>query len=137
MLFNLNDVIISEEGVTMEYKVGDIIIVYVTGIEKYGIFINADNDYNGLIHISEISESFVRNINDYVKVGEKIKAKILEIDEAKKQLHLSIKNLDYRISRVKKTRIVETKNGFNNLGKQLNVWIEEKQLEIEQQNAKN
>ena len=63
------------------YKVGDIIKVNVTGIEKYGIFVNIDADYNGLIHISEISDSFVRDINDYVKVGDTINSKILEIDD--------------------------------------------------------
>ena len=36
------------------FKVGDIIKGQVTGIESYGIFINVNSEYNGLIHISEI-----------------------------------------------------------------------------------
>ena len=41
------------------YKVGDIVNCFVTGFKEYGIFVKVDNDYNGLIHISEISRSYV------------------------------------------------------------------------------
>ena len=63
------------------YKRGEIITGYVTGIEKYGIFVNIDDNYSGLIHISEITSSYVRNINDYAKIGEIIRAKVIEVDE--------------------------------------------------------
>ena len=63
------------------YKVGSIIKGQVTGIEKYGIFVNIDPWYDGLIHISEVSRTFVKNIHDYVKIGETIYCQILEIDE--------------------------------------------------------
>ena len=41
-------------------------------------FVNLDNYYTGLIHISEISEKFVSNINDYVTIGETIRVKIID-----------------------------------------------------------
>ena len=66
------------------YKVGDIVKGCVTGIEKYGIFVNLDNYYTGLIHISEISEKFVSNINDYVTIGETIRVKIIDKNEGEK-----------------------------------------------------
>ena len=74
-----------------DYKVGSIIKGQVTGIEKYGIFINIDPWYDGLIHISEISQGFVKDINDYVKIGDTIYCQILEVDEDNLQLKLSIK----------------------------------------------
>lgn len=43
-----------------KFKKGEIIKGTVTGIEKYGIFVNLDNYYTGLIHISEISNFFVK-----------------------------------------------------------------------------
>ena len=61
------------------YQKGDIIKGVVSGIEPYGIFVKIDDDYSGLIHISEISSKFVRNVGDYVKQGEVIKIKILDI----------------------------------------------------------
>ena len=114
----------------MMYKVGDIIYVLVTGIESYGIFINTEDNYSGLIHISEISSNYVRNIADYVKEGELIKAKVLEVDSEKRQLKLSIKDLDYRLNRKNKSKIVETSTGFSTLKDKLPVWISEKEEEL-------
>ena len=64
-----------------KYKVGDIVIGCVTGIEKYGIFVNLDEYYTGLIHISEISNLYVREISDYVEIGQTIKCKVIEKDD--------------------------------------------------------
>ena len=64
-----------------KYKSGDIVTGCVTGIEKYGVFVSLDDYYSGLIHISEISDGFVRNIHDYVKIGETINAKVIEENE--------------------------------------------------------
>ena len=61
------------------YKVGSIVKGEVTGIEPYGIFIRIDNTYNGLIHISEISSFFVRNVSDFVKIGQHVRVKIIDI----------------------------------------------------------
>ena len=43
------------------YKVGDIVKGVVSGIEEYGIFVTLENDFSGLIHISEITQGFVSN----------------------------------------------------------------------------
>ena len=51
------------------YEIGQIIKGTVTGIEKYGIFLNVNNKYTGLIHISEISDKYVKNVEDYVNVN--------------------------------------------------------------------
>ena len=45
-----------------KYEKGNIVVGQVTGIEKYGIFIGLDEFYSGLIHISEISKGYVKNI---------------------------------------------------------------------------
>ena len=113
-----------------EYKKGNIVTGCVTGIEKYGIFVSLDNYYSGLVHISEISESFVRNINDYVNIGETINVKILDVNENDFHLKLSIKNIDYRINKKKRANIVEVGSGFNCLKDKLDDWISIKEKEI-------
>lgn len=113
-----------------KYKENDVVAGIVTGIEKYGIFVSIDKNYSGLIHISEISENFVREINDYVSLDEKINVKIMEIDQEKKLMKLSIKNIDYRMNKKKKSSIIETKHGFSTLKKMLPVWINAKEKEI-------
>lgn len=119
-----------------KYKSGEIIKGYVTGIEKYGIFLNIDENHSGLIHISEISSSFVKNIYDFVRIGEEIQAEIIGVEEEKQQLKLSIKNIDYRIKSKEKTKIKETNLGFSTLRTKLNSWIEEKKEKISNKNEK-
>ncbi len=112
-----------------KYNVGDIVIGTVTGLENYGIFVDLEDNYTGLIHISEVSEKFVANLKDYVEVGEKINVSIIDVDEDNKKLKLSIKNINYRIER-KNTKIKETKHGFDTLESNLPGWIDKKISEI-------
>ena len=116
-----------------KYEKGKVVTGYVTGIEKYGIFVGLDEYYSGLVHISEISNGFVRNINDYVNVGETIKVKILDSDEDSFQVKLSIKDIDYRMNRRKRNKIIETESGFSSLEENLDQWMQEKQKELNQE----
>lgn len=115
-----------------EYKVGSIIKGQVTGIENYGIFINIDPWYDGLIHISEISDGFVKDVNDYVNVGETIYCQILEVDEENLQLKLSIKNINYKTI-VNSNGVKESKNGFIPLKDNLQIWIDSKLEEYKEE----
>lgn len=108
-----------------KYKVGDIISARVSGIEKYGIFVNVDDKYNGLVHISEVSSDFVKDIGDFVSIDEIIYCQILEINESESQLKLSIKNINYK-SDLGDSPIKETRKGFLPLKDALDNWIEEK-----------
>lgn len=120
------------------YKKNEIVTGRVTGIEKYGIFVSLDDYNSGLIHISEISTSFVRSPGDYVSIGEVIKAKVLE-DEIIGSFHvkLSIKNIDYQINKKTKSKIKETTKGFSTLEKTLPIWIENKELETQKYSKKS
>ena len=112
------------------YKIGDIVKGKVTGIEDYGIFLLVDDDITGLIHISEISDSFVRNVADYAEIGEIIKAEVIEYDIESRRLKLSIKNESCGKRGKKNVPIKETKTGFVGLSKQLDIWIKDKEIEI-------
>ena len=109
-----------------EFKEKDIIEAKVTGIQEYGAFVNIDNEHDGLIHISEISYGYVKNINDYVKIGDKIYAEVINIDDKTNQLRLSIKDIDYKNDGSRLKRIAETKSGFEPLKDNLDEWINRK-----------
>lgn len=111
------------------YKVGDVINCNVCGVESYGIFIRTDDNYTGLIHISEISSDFVRNVSDYAKVGERIKCQILEVDDELKQLKLTIKYLNFKEG-YSREEISHLDHGFDTLKEKLPEWIEEKKKEF-------
>ncbi len=109
-----------------KYKKGRVVRGTVTGIENYGIFVSFDEFYSGLIHISEISHGFVKDINSFVKIGETIYVEILEVDEESCHLKLSIKNIVYKVKRKEnKKKIVETKHGFRTLAYKLPFWIDQ------------
>ena len=108
----------------MKYQKGDIVQAEVTGIEEYGFFVKIANQYNGLIHISEMVEGFVNNINDYVKLGEIINVHILGIDENSSQMKLSIKNINYRINNTD-DKVHESIRGFLPLHEKLEIWTNE------------
>lgn len=108
-----------------ELKEGNIIKGKVTGIEKYGIFVHLENDYNGLIHISEVSEDFVKDINDYVSLNEIIYCRVLEVIKETKQVKLSIKDINYKENLIN-DGVEETRLGFLPLKEHLNIWMEEK-----------
>lgn len=119
-----------------KYKKGKVVRGTVTCIEPYGAFMSFDEYYSGLIHISEISKGFVKDIHDFVNVGDHIYVEILDIDEEEAHLKLSIKNINYKINgKFKKHRIEETKNGFNTLAKKMPKWIENELKKIK--NASN
>lgn len=74
-------------------KKGEIVYGKITNILGYGAFVSV-GEYDGLIHISEFSDNFVRNIDDYVSVGQQVKLKVLEVNEKEKRLRLSYKLLN-------------------------------------------
>lgn len=105
---------------------GRIIRGTVTGVESYGAFVSCDDYYTGLIHISEISTGFVKNVTDFVKVGDLILAEVLDIDEETGHLKLSIKNIEYKKNvYYKRKKIKETSLGFKTLEYKLPIWIKE------------
>jgi len=108
-----------------KYNVGDIVTGTITGVESYGIFVKIDDYYSGMVHISEISDKFVSDIESNYLIGDTIKAKIIDIIDEKKQLKLSIKVLK------SEERIDKSLNGFEPLKEKLPKWIEEKYSEIE------
>ena len=114
-----------------QYKKGEIVTGCVTGIEKYGIFVSLDEYYSGLIHISEISDFFVKNPSEYVYVGETIKALVIDDSDLDSyHVKLSIKNIDYKFTKKKRKKIIETTSGFKTLQEALPGWIETKKEEI-------
>jgi len=113
-----------------KYKKGSIVLGSVTGIESYGVFVSLDDYYNGLIHISQISHDFVKDIADYVKIGDRIKARVIDVDDDLCQVKLSIKDLNYRVNARKKTLIIEKGSGFGVLRDNLGEWIKLKTEEI-------
>jgi len=65
----------------MPVEVGQIVEGRITGITKFGAFMEISQGVTGLIHISEVADSFVKDVNDYLKENDIVKAKVISISE--------------------------------------------------------
>lgn len=74
----------------MLLEAGKIVQGKITGVMPFGAFVDLGDNKNGLVHISEIATEYVKDINEHVKVGDEVKAKILTIEDNGK-ISLSIK----------------------------------------------
>lgn len=80
-------------GAQNRWAVDSIVEGKVSRIADFGAFIELTEGVEGLIHISELSEQRVKTVGDVVRDGEMVKAKVLEVDEERKRISLSIKKL--------------------------------------------
>ena len=73
------------------YQVGQVVSGKVVQIKEYGAFVELEPGLDGLVHISEVAHKRLNSIADELEVGQVVDAKILEIDEERKRISLSIK----------------------------------------------
>ncbi|MBQ9940809.1 MAG: S1 RNA-binding domain-containing protein [Clostridia bacterium] len=76
-----------------KFKIGDTASVKVVGLTAFGAFAEIVPDVDGLIHISQLSDHRVAKVDEVVKVGDVVDAKIIDIDDEKKNISLSIRAL--------------------------------------------
>ncbi len=112
-----------------QFKIGDIIEGEVTGIQNYGVFVNLSEREQGLVHISECKHGYMGDLSDFVKVGDKVKVVIIDIDEYSHKISLSIRALEKlnippypkRNRRRKKRKTPDI--GFETIKNQMPIWI--------------
>jgi len=93
----------------MQLEVGSILEGKVTGITKFGAFVELEPGTTGMVHISEISSDFVKDINEHLQPNQTVKVKVLSVGENKK-ISLSIK----RANEVKSPSPLRKNNRFEN-----------------------
>ncbi len=77
---------------SMSIEVGSVVEGVVTGITNFGAFVELPEGKVGLIHISEVADVYVRDVKDFLKEQDRVKVKVLSVDERGK-IGLSIKQL--------------------------------------------
>ena len=76
----------------MEWEAGAVVTGRVSGITKFGAFVTLPDGKSGLVHISEVSNSFVSDVHDFLTEGQEVQVKILAVSPEGK-INLSIKQL--------------------------------------------
>lgn len=75
----------------MSLKAGEIVEGVVKTITNFGAFIDLGNGVTGLVHISEVSDGYVKDVSEFLEQNQKVKVKVLAVDESNKKITLSIK----------------------------------------------
>lgn len=86
------------KGVAEYYKPEDLVEGTVVRLMDFGAFVEIEDGVEGLVHISEISSERVRKPSDVLKVGDRVQAVILKVDEENKKMSLSIKEAEGQVS---------------------------------------
>ncbi|MEM8953619.1 MAG: 30S ribosomal protein S1 [Verrucomicrobiota bacterium] len=77
------------------FKVGDKVNGTVAKIASFGAFVQLEDDIDGLVHISQLSEEHVERVKDILKVGEEVEARVIKVDRLERRIGLSIKAAEY------------------------------------------
>lgn len=75
----------------MQVEEGAILTGKVAGLTKFGAFVDLEGGTTGMVHISEVSNTYVEDIKDHLTIGQEVKVKVLAVNEGK--ISLSIKKL--------------------------------------------
>lgn len=122
---------------TNKFEVDQILDGKVTGIQPYGAFVALNDEVQGLVHISEVTHGYVKDINEHLNVGDAVKVKVLNIDEKSKKVSLSIRATEEapkkpaKAPRAAQSQASSFKQqddgsvGFNSLKEKLQEWIEQ------------
>jgi general stress protein 13 len=118
------------------YHIDEIIVGKVIDIQPYGAFIGFPNGQKGLIHISEISDEYVKNIETFLIVGEYVRVKVLSIDSNSNHLKLSMKRLYKKEDLVDRThpfwfKVPPHEIDFTPLKEALPIWIDQQLKHLE------
>ncbi|TSA29812.1 MAG: 30S ribosomal protein S1 [Verrucomicrobiaceae bacterium] len=77
------------------FRIGDLVKGTISKLTNFGAFVQLQDDIDGLVHISQISEDRVEKVKDVLKVGQEVEARVIKVDKAERRIGLSIKAANY------------------------------------------
>ncbi|MCL2025357.1 MAG: S1 RNA-binding domain-containing protein [Leptospirales bacterium] len=86
----------------------------VSGVMKFGVFVKIDENLEGLVHISEIPKHKIDSLNEAYKVGDQVEAVLLNIDQKKRRISLSIKQFEYASERDELNKVLRETGSSSN-----------------------
>jgi len=89
-------------NIDQKYKIGDLVKGKVTKLASFGAFVQLQDDIDGLVHISQLSEDHVAKVKDVLKVGQEVEARVIKVDKVERRIGLSIKAANYSEEELRK-----------------------------------
>src|SRR5882762_5800340 len=90
------------KNIDQKYKIGDLVKGKVTKLASFGAFVQLQDDIDGLVHISQLSEDHVAKVKDVLKVGQEVEARVIKVDKIERRIGLSIKAANYSEEQLRK-----------------------------------
>ena len=90
------------EEIGNRFTVGDLVKGTVAKIAAFGAFVQLEDDVDGLVHISQLSEEHVGKVKEVVNIGDEVEARVIKVDKAERRIGLSIKAASYTDEQLKK-----------------------------------
>ncbi|MEO0413559.1 MAG: S1 RNA-binding domain-containing protein, partial [Verrucomicrobiota bacterium] len=90
------------DAIDTRFKVGDLVKGTVAKIASFGAFVQLEDDIDGLVHISQLSEEHVAKVKDVLKVGDDVEARVIKVDRVERRIGLSVKAAEYSEEQLKK-----------------------------------
>jgi small subunit ribosomal protein S1 len=84
------------------FRIGDLVKGTVSKLTNFGAFVQLQDDIDGLVHISQISEDRVEKVKDVLKVGQEVEARVIKVDKAERRIGLSVKAANYSEEAIRK-----------------------------------
>lgn len=84
------------------FKVGDVVKGKVAKIASFGAFVELEDDIDGLVHISQLSEDHVNRVKDVLNVGDEVEARVIKVDKVERRIGLSVKAMNYSDDQIKR-----------------------------------
>ena len=84
------------------FRIGDLVKGTISKLTNFGAFVQLQDDIDGLVHISQISEDRIEKVKDVLKVGQEVEARVIKVDKAERRIGLSIKAANYGEEALKK-----------------------------------
>ncbi len=90
------------KNIDEKYKIGDLVKGKVTKLASFGAFVQLNDDIDGLVHISQLSEDHVAKVKDVLKVGQEVESRVIKVDKVERRIGLSIKAANYSEEELRK-----------------------------------
>src|SRR5205823_6647238 len=72
--------------IDQKYKIGDLVTGKVTKLASFGAFVQLQDDIDGLVHISQLSEEHVAKVKDVLKIGQDVEARVIKVDKGERRI---------------------------------------------------
>ena len=83
------------DSIPQNYHVGDLLSGYVTKITNFGAFVKLEDDLEGLLHISELSDSKISSVEEVLRIGMKVEVRVIRVDTDERKIGLSFVHADF------------------------------------------